>query len=86
MTDRVSDVGGCVMTIIAAMRILTQLDLKSAIQDSQTALDIGPIFHPTLWRDKHQKLSEDVELMRAALPLWKYAEKLRYEKPEEVKP
>lgn len=44
---------------------------------AQCSLDIGCLFHPTAWIENHKKLEEDIETLRAALPLVRLARKLR---------
>lgn len=59
-----------VMLVISSARVVGAIDLDDAIQKAERALDMGPILDPTLWIQKHKDLESDLEILRAALPLW----------------
>lgn len=50
-------------------------DLPGRIRQGERALDVGGILDPTLWRASHHKLEEDLEMLRAALPLWRLGDR-----------
>lgn len=52
---------------LTAMSISYRLD--QAIALAQRSEDIGTILDPTLWRDKHQALREDIQIMAAVRDL-----------------
>lgn len=58
------------MLAVQAGRILTVADVPKLIAAGERALAIGPIVDPTLWREKHEDLEADLELLKAALPLF----------------
>ncbi len=51
-------------------------DLPVVIDKAQRALDIGPLLHPSEWIANHEKLEQDLSVLRAALPLWELAKVL----------
>jgi hypothetical protein len=65
-----------IMTIAMAARMVAQWDLEGMISRGETALGAGVFFDPTLWIQKRKALEEDLEMVRAALPLLRVAEKL----------
>ena len=65
-----------VLGCIEAARVLRGHDLKAALDAIERADSIGAILDPTLYRDKHQAMMDDKALLEAALPLWRFAEKL----------
>ena len=64
---------GAVQGIVMAARLITQYDLQEILQAISRAKAVGPIFHPTLYREKNKAMEEDEALIKAALPLWKFA-------------
>ena len=66
-----------VKTIILLGRTLEVYDIPQLIEQGQRALDFGPFQDPTLWIQKHQALEQDLELLRAALPLATAIQKLK---------
>ena len=52
-----------------AARMLAAHDLKGLIADIDRADAVGPIVDPSLWMKKRGAMREDLEVLRAALPL-----------------
>lgn len=81
MADLRSDHQTCMLCVINAMRIMTLIDLPAAIANAEHSDAVAPFIDPTLWMKKHRHLKEDLELMRAALPLWREAAKFPHPQP-----
>lgn len=62
-------VGSC--ALVGAM--LTQYDLPAMLNAIERAEAIGPMIDPTLYREKHEAMGQDKDLLEAALPLWRWA-------------
>ena len=62
--------------ILTAMKILAPHDLPGILNAISRSESIAPFIDPTLWRDKHEAMSEDKEVFESALPLWKMARSL----------
>jgi hypothetical protein len=62
--------------VLNAARILLVVDVPAAVQAAHHALDIGCFIDPTLWRQNQRKLREDLEVLEAALPLYRLATKI----------
>jgi hypothetical protein len=56
---------------------VTIKDLPALIAACERAEATGPLLDPTLYREKVKAMREDLELFRAALPLWTLAKKRR---------
>lgn len=64
-----------VVTHVAKAAIMIAVfDLPKQIRYIEAADSFGLIMDPTLWRDGRKRMMEDLEMLRAALPLWKLAE------------
>jgi hypothetical protein len=64
-----------VMTaIVAAMRMLSAVDVAKAIENANRAQTVGPFLDPTLYREKGRALEEDKKILMKALPLWRQAQ------------
>lgn len=61
---------------------LERVNIPDMLARIEKADAIGGLIDPTLWRDKHGAMMQDKELFEAALPLWRYAQKIR----ESVRP
>lgn len=66
-----------VRTCAVAMALIEQWDVPKIIAAIENANAVGPIIDPTMYREKSKAMSEDEELLRAALPLWKLAKNLK---------
>lgn len=62
--------------VIAAARMLTIVDLPELIADIDRAEAVGPVLHPTLYRDRAKAMAEDREIFQAAMPLYTLAKKI----------
>lgn len=69
-------------TLYLLAGMVKEIPLREMLAAADHSMGIGPILDPTLWRQNHQKLQEDIELMRAVLPLHTLAQKIA---PEEEK-
>lgn len=70
--------------VINAARILSVVDVPEALRAARHALEIGCFIDPTLWRANHGKLREDIEVLEAALPLYRLGEKLAKHQEEDT--
>jgi len=68
-----------VLAAVLCAGILSEHDIPSLLAAIDSAESLGPLLDPTLWREKHQAMQEDREVLRAALPLWELAKKLEAE-------
>lgn len=59
-----------------AARIIVLVDVGDMLDRINRADTLGPMLDPTLWRDKQGAMHEDEEMLRAALPLWRWAKKV----------
>jgi hypothetical protein len=57
-------------------RMLKQYDIPKLLLAIEHADALGPYLDPTLWIKKAKAMLEDKEMLEAALPLWRLAEKL----------
>jgi hypothetical protein len=65
-----------VRTAVFAARMLQPHDLAGLIQAIDRADALGPLLDPTAWRERHQAMLEDREILEAALPLWRLGQRL----------
>lgn len=69
--------GAVVATVLAARMLATTIeDLPAVIRAAERALDFGPFTDPTAWRDKHKALEQDIEMLKAALPMWQLGRRM----------
>ena len=74
--DDVLDYRAALEAVAMAMAILRQHDLPRLLFAIERADTLGPILHPTLYREKGAAMREDAEVLEAALPLWRLAERV----------
>jgi hypothetical protein len=72
-SSKVERYRSAVMTAALAARLLAQHNIAQLLRDIETADAIGPVLDPTLWRDKHEAMEQDREILKAALALAKFA-------------
>ncbi len=65
----IEDHQNAIRAAVIAAQLLAQHPIANLIEAAHRALDVGWIGDPTLWRDKHKALEEDLEILEAALPL-----------------
>lgn len=70
--EKIERYRSAVMTAAMAAQLLAQHDIAALLADIATADAIGPVLDPTLWRDKHEAMEQDRELLKAALALSKF--------------
>lgn len=68
--------------ILIAAKMIRSWDLADLERGMTHNLEVGHLIDPTLWLTKHKALEQDRELVRAALYLWRYAE--RFERADEL--
>lgn len=66
-----------IVAVAMAAGLLAEYDLEKHLRSVQTAMELGPILDPTLFRKKEQAAREDAELIEAALPLWRLGRRLK---------
>lgn len=65
-----------IKTIHLCMVMLSSHDYDAILRDAERAESIGPFLDPTLWGKKHEALREDINCIRAAMPLYKFGKKV----------
>ncbi len=68
-----------------AARALKDLDLPRVIEAMNKADTIGPFLDPALWMAKRTDMRDNRNVIEAALPLWRLAQKLKEERDEHAK-
>jgi hypothetical protein len=71
-SDYRAAVTGCVLV----SRILQQYDLPALLEAIEKADAFGCFIDPALWMNNRDKMNEDREILRAALPLWQMGKRL----------
>ena len=66
-----------VLASALSAREILALDLPKLIEDGERAQTVAPLLDPTAFIHRGQALAEDLELLRAALPLWQWGKKVR---------
>lgn len=66
MTDKIALWQSTVMVCSGAVQTLALLPLAELISAGDHAQSVGPLLHPTEWRDKNVALAQDIELFKAA--------------------
>jgi len=75
--ERISDHRACVTVVVMAARALEGYDIDGAIRAAEHSRDFGCFFSPGAWMQNVDKLREDIELLKAALPLVQLAKRIR---------
>lgn len=57
---------GAVMASMVAAELLNAYPLAELVRAGERAESIGPLADPTLWREKHQALSQNLVVLKAA--------------------
>jgi hypothetical protein len=68
MTDK-DEYRAAVTASAIAASLLSQHDIPALLAAIARADAAGPFIDPTLWREKHQAMTEDKRILEAALPL-----------------
>jgi hypothetical protein len=66
-----------VLAAATAAAMISETDLPKILSMIERADSFGAVLDPTLYREKHQAMMEDKELLEAALPLWKVGQVLK---------
>ncbi len=61
----------------ARMLMLMVPDLPDVISRAKRSLELSPFFDPTAYIQKGDDLRLDIQGLEAALPLWKWAQKMK---------
>lgn len=64
-------------SVISAAYMLAMYDLPKILQAIDLADTLGPFRDPTLWAEKGEAMRQDADLLRAALPLWRFGKQIR---------
>jgi len=64
-------------TCALASMFLERVNVPDMLERIERADAFGGMIDPTLYREKRGAMMEDKELLEAALPLWRYAQKVR---------
>ena len=57
--------------------MLAETDIPEILRMIEHADSFGAVLDPTLYREKHQAMMEDKELIEAAMPLWRMGQTLK---------
>lgn len=74
---KIKEYRDAILNITVCMNMLSGYDLPGILKAIEYADSVGPVFDPTLWRDKNKLMREDMEMVKAAMPLWRLQEELR---------
>ncbi len=74
--EKVAEYRHAIIILTAGARVIAGIDVPTLLQAIEYADGLGPLLDPTLWRDKHQAMEEDRQLLRAALPLHHFGKML----------
>lgn len=66
MSDKVALWQSTVMVAAGAVQTLSLLPLAELVAAGERSQAIGPLLHPSEWRDKNVALAQDLELLKAA--------------------
>lgn len=64
-------------TVATTARLLVDVDIPDLLQRIERAHSLGSMIDPTLYRDKVVAMDQDKDMLEAALPLWRWARKIR---------
>lgn len=81
MSEKIEDHVECIKGAVFAAGVIDNYDMAGALERAKRALEVGPILDPTLWRDKRAALEQDIEILQAAIPLARVAERLQQKEP-----
>lgn len=73
--QKVAEYQSAIVAVRIAATMLAQHELTEILRAIEFADSFGPVLDPTLWRDKHEAMEQDREVLKAALPLWKLGRK-----------
>lgn len=74
--ERADEYRSHLFVLVAAADAIRDIPIPELLDDIARAEAIGPLLDPALWIKKGDKMREDAELLRAALPLHEFAQKL----------
>lgn len=66
MTDHIALWQSTVMVCAGAVQTLALLPLADLVAAGERSQSVGPLLHPSEWRDKNVALAQDLELLKAA--------------------
>jgi hypothetical protein len=82
--EQISNYQAAVVHVASSARVLLQHDIPALLKAIDVADAVGPMFNPTLWRNRREAMMEDRALLTAALPLWRVAKQLEQRRPASV--
>lgn len=71
------DYAAAIMSCVMAARLLSLHDLPGILAAIERTEALGPLLDPTLYRDRSRAMWDDKEMLEAAMPLWRLAERLK---------
>jgi hypothetical protein len=74
--SKIDDYRAAVISAVLCARMLAQHDLPKLLHDIEHAHAVGPILDPTLYRGASRAMSEDAEILKAAMPLYQIGKSL----------
>lgn len=77
LNERVAEYRDVMLTVATAAKLLLTADIEQMLAAIERADCFGPLFDPTAWREKHEAMGQDKELLQAALPLKLKAKEIR---------
>lgn len=72
MSNEAGEYREAVIGVLVVARALNTIDIPELLDAITRANSVGHILDPTLYREKSKAMNEDAELLRAALPLWRF--------------
>ncbi len=75
-TLKIDEYRSALCAAVLCAKTIKQYNVPQLLRDIERADAFGPLFQPTLWKDRSKAMLEDKALLEAALPLWRMAEKL----------
>lgn len=74
--ERIAEYRAAVTQVVMAARVIGSHDLPGLLAAIETSHAVGPMLDPTLYRDAAKAMDEDADVLRAAMPLYRLAERL----------
>lgn len=84
--EKIHEYRDALKACLFAAGMLKAFDIPKILESIDHADAVGPILDPTLWMQKSEKMREDKEIFRAALPLYQLAMKLSQRPAQEQHP
>lgn len=65
------------MNVAMTARLLVEVDIPDLLSRIELAHSFGCMLDPTLYRDKVEAMDQDKDMLEAALPLWRWSQKVK---------